>query len=65
MDILVQNIVNNTDKYLNTKGVFILVAIIENSKHADTLINHLTQYSSVIAEKSKLKGVKLLQDLLN
>ena len=37
----------------------------ENSKHADTLRSHLSQYTKIIAEKSNLKGVNLLRDLLN
>jgi len=41
-----------------------LLAIIENSKHADLLRNHLNNYTQTIKDKSHLKGVNLLADLL-
>jgi len=65
LSILVDNITKNTEKYLNTKGVFIIVALIENSKYADTLRSHLTSYTKVINGMSHLKGVELLKELLN
>ena len=62
--MLVQNINEHTKKYLNTKGVFILVALLENSRHADVLRSHLSKYADFIKERSHFKGVQLLQDLL-
>lgn len=62
--LLVQNIREYTEKYLNTKGVFILVALLENSKHADALRSHLGKYGSFIAERANFKGIQLLQDLI-
>lgn len=65
LQIIVENVIQNTEKYINTKGVFVLVALIENTRHADTIRSHLNKYSKLISQKSNLKGVQLLQDLLN
>lgn len=62
--MLLKSACDYTEKYLNTKGVFILIALLENSRHADALRAHLAQYADFIAQRANFKGVQLLQDLL-
>lgn len=64
LDALIKNIMGHTEKYLNTKGVFILVALLENSRHADALRAHLANYADFIAERTNFKGIQLLSELI-
>ena len=59
-----KNITSYTEKYLNSKGVFIVVALLENSKHADALRAHLSSYADFIAERTNFKGIQLLSELI-
>ena len=65
LEIIYNSIIENTDKYLETKGVFVIVAMIENSSYSDRLVTHLKSFQELIEARSNFKGIQILRDLLN
>lgn len=65
LEIIYNSIIENTDKYLETKGVFVIVAMIENSSYSDRLVTHLKSFQELIEARANFKGIQILRDLLN
>lgn len=65
LEVVYNSIVENTDKYLDTKGVFVVIALIENSSYSDRLAKHLKAYKELIEQRANFKGIQILRDLLN
>ena len=64
IELIIQNIENNIDFYLNSKGVFIIIAIVENSEFGEKLKQLLQRSKNVIEEISQNSGVNLLKELV-
>jgi hypothetical protein len=61
---LVSNIEENIDFYLNSKGVFIIVAIIENSDSANILRKSVEKSKKMIESLAQSSGVTALKELV-
>ena len=64
LEQVVQNIEVNLDFYLNTKGVFIVIAIIENSDFGEKLKQILQKSKKAIEGLGQNSGVNLLKELV-
>ena len=61
---LIQVIVQNMKAFLQTKGIFIIIAILENSDFKESLEIILKKYQKVINELPENAGVQVLKKIL-
>jgi hypothetical protein len=64
LEPLLQNIENNLDFYLNSKGIFIIIAILENSDFSEKLKQLLQHSKNIINSIPQNSGVTLLKELV-
>ena len=64
LEVILRNIEVNMDFYLNSKGVFIIISLLEHSVYAEKLKEMLMKYRSKIESNSDNSGSKMLKDLL-
>ena len=64
LEVILRNIEVNMDFYLNSKGVFIIISLLEHSVYAEKLKEMLMKYRSKIESNSDNSGSKMLKELL-
>lgn len=64
VELLMKNIENYLDFYINNKGIFILIAILENSEFAEKLKEMLIKKKSSIDAKEETSGIRILKSKL-
>lgn len=59
-----KNIEQNVAYYINSKGIFILIAILENSEYKDKLKEMLTKHKKTLEAHADSSGAQLLLKLV-
>ena len=64
MEGFIRVIVSRVEEFVNSKAIFVIIAILEHSEYGEMLAKVLTKYVPVIEKVPSHKGVEVLLKLL-
>jgi len=62
---LIQLILKHLNDFLESKGIFIIIAILENTEYKESLLLILKKYSKLINGLAENAGAQVLKKLIN